>query len=336
MSERSLGFDPGPGLLDPALADELRSGLDAVEALLHESLKSEYPFVTETSRHLVDAGGKRFRPLLVLLAAQFGSNPHSAGIVPSAVVCEMTHLGTLYHDDVMDEATMRRGAISANSRWGNTIAILTGDFLFARASDLLADLGPACVRIQARTFERLCTGQIKETVGPGENDDPLQHYLSVVADKTGSLIATCARFGSMLAGADEHVVEELTRFGERIGIAFQLSDDLLDVASTSAESGKTPGTDLREGVATLPVLHALNSMDPSDARLQELLRSDLTDDDRHAEALGLLRAHPAMDLARADVRAWADNARDVLAPLPETPARALLEFLCDVVVDRSS
>jgi heptaprenyl diphosphate synthase len=248
----------------------------------------------------------------------------------------MTHLGTLYHDDVMDEATMRRGAVSANSRWGNTIAILTGDFLFARASDLLADLGPECVRIQARTFEQLCTGQIKETVGPGEHDDPLAHYLSVVADKTGSLIATCARFGGMLSGADEHVIEQLSRFGERIGIAFQLSDDLLDVASTSEESGKTPGTDLREGVPTLPVLHALASDDPSDERLRELLRSDLDDDARHAEALELLRAHPAMELARADVRAWADDAREVLASLPDIPARALLEFVCEVVVDRSN
>ena len=125
--------------------------MDAVEAPLRDAVKGDYPFVTETSRHLVDAGGKRFRPLLVLLAAQFG-DPHAAGIVASAVVCELTHLGTLYHDDVMDEATMRRGAESANSRWGNTVAILTGDFLFARASDLLADLGPECVRIQARTL----------------------------------------------------------------------------------------------------------------------------------------------------------------------------------------
>jgi heptaprenyl diphosphate synthase len=330
----SLGLDPKIEAADPALIEDLRVGLEGIEALLLDALKADYPFVTETSRHLVEAGGKRFRPLLVLLASHFG-NPQAPGIPAAAVVCELTHLGTLYHDDVMDEATMRRGAESANSRWGNTIAILTGDFLFARASDLLADLGPECVRIQARTFERLCTGQIRETVGPGESDDPLAHYMQVVADKTGSLIATCARFGSMLAGAEEQVVDQLTRFGERIGIAFQLSDDLLDVASTSAESGKTPGTDLREGVPTLPVLHALASTDPADARLQELLRSDLTDDARHAEALELLRAHPAMDAARADVRAWADDARRVLSRLPDVPARAILEFLCDAVVDRS-
>ena len=328
----SLGLDLQR--VHPALARDVTMGMHAVEVMLRDAVKSDYPFVTETSKHLVEAGGKRFRPLLTLVAAQFG-DPHAPGVVPSAVVCELTHLATLYHDDVMDEATIRRGAESANSRWGNTVAILTGDFLFARASDILADLGPECVRIQARTFERLCTGQIRETVGPGPADDPLEHYLSVVADKTGSLIATCGRFGALLSGAPETVVDELTRFGERIGVAFQLSDDVLDVASDAVEFGKVPGTDLREGVATLPVLHALASTDRADARLQELLRGDLTDDARHAEALGLLRAHRAMDLARADLKRWADDARAVLAPLPDIPARALMETLCDVVVSRS-
>ncbi|MGZ4537360.1 MAG: polyprenyl synthetase family protein [Nocardioidaceae bacterium] len=319
---------------DAALEADLRRGLAAVEDLLRDSLKSEYPFVTETSRHLVDAGGKRFRPLLVLLAAQLG-DPQAPGVVPSAVVVELTHLATLYHDDVMDEAALRRGAISANARWDNTVAILTGDFLFARASDILADLGPECVRLQARTFERLCTGQIRETVGPGPADDPVEHYLSVLADKTGSLIATSGRFGALLAGADEAAVDVMTRFGERIGVAFQLSDDLLDVASDSAESGKTPGTDLREGVPTLPVLHVRRANHPADARLLELLDRDLDDDALHAEALGLLRRHPAMDAARADLRRWADDARAVLEPLPVSPARAAMEALCEVVVART-
>ena len=172
--------------------------LDAVEQLLADAVKSDDPFVAEAARHLVEAGGKRFRPLLVLLAAQFG-DPAAPGVVPAAVVVELTHLATLYHDDVMDEAPLRRGAPSANARWDNTVAILTGDFLFARASDLLADLGPEAVRIQARTFERLVTGQIRETVGPADGQDPLDHYLSVLADKTGSLIATSGRFGAMLS-----------------------------------------------------------------------------------------------------------------------------------------
>jgi geranylgeranyl pyrophosphate synthase len=327
---------PSSGLVlpDAALEAEIRDDLRLVENLLRDSVKSDYPFVTEMSRHLVDAGGKRFRPLLVLLAARFG-NPSAPGIVPAAAVVELTHLATLYHDDVMDEALQRRGVPSANARWDNTIAILTGDFLFARASDLLADLGPEAVRIQARTFERLVVGQIRETVGPTDGADPVQHYLSVLADKTGSLMATSGRFGAMLSGADPDVVETLTGYGERIGVAFQLSDDLLDVSSESEESGKTPGTDLREGVATLPVLHVRRSDDPGDDRLRELLDGPLVDDADHAEALGLLRVHPAMESARTEVRRRADEARALLANLPDIPARTALESLCDVVVERT-
>jgi heptaprenyl diphosphate synthase len=327
----------GLSSLDPALEAALREGMAAVEVALHEAVKSDFPFVAETSRHLVEAGGKRFRPLLVLLAAQLG-DPSAPGVVPAAVVVELTHLATLYHDDVMDEAALRRGAVSANARWDNTVAILTGDFLFARASDILADLGPEAVRLQARTFERLVTGQIRETVGPRAGDDPVDHYLGVVADKTGSLIATSGRFGAMLAGADDAVISVMTRFGERIGTAFQLSDDILDVASDSAESGKVPGTDLREGVATLPVLHFRRTAgdSPADRRLSELLGADLSDEVQHAEALDLLRAHPALEAARSDLRRVADDARSVLRPLRDGPTRAALESLCDSVVTRTT
>jgi heptaprenyl diphosphate synthase len=306
----------------------------SVEAFLVDTVKSDDAFVAEVASHLVEAGGKRFRPMLVLLAAQFG-DPGAQGVVPAAVVVELTHLATLYHDDVMDEAPLRRGTPSANARWNNTVAILTGDFLFARASDLLADLGPEAVRIQARTFERLVTGQIHETVGPVDGQDPLDHYLGVVADKTASLISTSTRFGAMMAGADAATVEVLARFGERIGMAFQLADDVLDVESDSTQSGKTPGTDLREGVPTLPVFHALRSVDPTDARLRELLSRPLPDDLEHSEALRLLRDNAAMDAARTDLRHWADDARSVLAPLPAGSAKAALERLCDVVIDRS-
>ncbi len=319
---------------DLSLEGEIREGLESVEQLLRESVKSEYPFVTETAGHLVNAGGKRFRPLLTLLAAHLG-DPAAPGVVPAAVVCELTHLATLYHDDVMDEASLRRGAQSANSRWTNTVAILTGDFLFARASDLLADLGPECVRIQARTFERLVQGQIRETVGSSTADDPLGHYLSVLADKTASLIATSARFGCMLGGTDEATVDLITRFGERIGVAFQLSDDLLDVVGASRDSGKVPGTDLREGIPTLPVIYARRSDDPADARLLALLARPIDDDAEVDEALRLLRAHPSMHPARAELQRWADDARQVLAPLPDTPVRRALESLCDLVVDRA-
>jgi geranylgeranyl pyrophosphate synthase len=323
--------------VDAALESELRAGMTAVEVALHEAVKSDFPFVAETSRHLVDAGGKRFRPLLVLLAAQFG-DPSAPGVVPSAVVVELTHLATLYHDDVMDEAALRRGAASANARWDNTVAILTGDFLFARASDVLADLGPEAVRLQARTFERLVTGQIRETLGPGAGEDPVEHYLSVLGDKTGSLIATSGRFGALLSGADDAYVDVMSRFGERFGVAFQLSDDIIDVASESTQSGKVPGTDLREGVATLPVLHVRRTAGshPSDERLISLLDGDLTDDARHAEALTLLRAHPGLEAARDDLQRIADDARSVLEPLPDGPPRLALEALCDSVVTRST
>jgi heptaprenyl diphosphate synthase len=323
--------------VDPALEASLREGMAAVEVALHAAVKSDFPFVTEASRHLVEAGGKRFRPLLVLLAAQLG-DPSAPGVVPAAVVVELTHLATLYHDDVMDEAALRRGAESVNARWDNTVAILTGDFLFARASDILADLGPEAVRLQARTFERLVTGQIRETVGPQATDDPVEHYLSVLADKTGSLIATSGRFGALLSGADDAYVDVMTRFGERFGTAFQLSDDILDITSESTELGKLPGTDLREGVPTLPVLHLRRtaSGDPADRRLLELLDGDLSDDARHAEALAALRANPAMQAAREDLRRVAADARSVLAPLPVGPTRAALESLCDSVVTRTT
>jgi len=316
------------------LAKRVDSAMVEVERQLRTAVASDYPFVGETSRHLVDAGGKRFRPLLVLLAAEFG-RADSPGVVPAAVVVELTHLATLYHDDVMDEAELRRGAPSANARWDNTVAILTGDFLFSRASDILADLGPDAVRIQARTFERLVVGQIKETMGPSESDDPVAHYLSVVADKTGSLIATSGRFGALLSGAPPDVVDLMTTFGEHIGVAFQLADDVLDVSSDFDESGKTPGTDLREGVRTLPMLHSLASTGPADEELRDLIRGDLSDDVRHARALKLLRSSEAMLLANQDLERYAQEARQLLVPLPDGPAKSALEAVCDLVVSRT-
>src|SRR3954467_148596 len=324
----------GVDFVDPVLEAAVRAGLGPSGALLRDSVKSDYPFVTETSQHLVAAGGKRFRPLVVLLAAQFGDGS-AEGVVPSAVVVELTHLATLYHDDVMDEAVLRRGAASANSRWGNTVAILTGDFLFARASDILADLGPEAVRLQARTFERLVQGQIRETVGPADNDDPVEHYLRVIADKTGSLIGTSGRFGAMLSGADETAIEVLTRYGERIGVAFQLSDDLLDVTAESAASGKSPGTDLREGVPTLPVLLLRRRADAADRELLAALDGDLADDAALRGVVEQLRTHPVMGEARDVVQSWADDARATLAPLPDLPPKAALESLCDFVVGRT-
>ncbi len=322
-------------LADAALAADIAVGLARVEDGLRVAAQAQHEVLAEASAHLIQAGGKRFRPTLVLLAAQFG-NPQDPRVVPAAVAVELTHLATLYHDDVMDEADVRRGSVSANSRWGNTVAILTGDYLFARASQILADLGAEAIRIQAETFCRLVTGQISETVGARPGEDPLEHYLGVVTEKTASLIATAGRFGAMFSGASPDVVSQITPVCASLGIAFQLTDDILDVASESEQSGKTPGTDLREGVRTLPMLHALRSARREDGRLVELLNmGELADPDLHAEALKLLRAHPAMEMARADTRYWAEVARSEILKLPDVPARAAFEALCEYVVERT-
>ena len=323
-------------LPDAALAADVIDGLALVEDGLREAAQAQHELLAETSATSSAPGGKRFRATLVLLAAQFG-NPKDERIVPAAVAIELTHLATLYHDDVMDEAAVRRGLPSANSRWDNTVAILTGDFLFARASQILADLGPEAIRIQAETFARLVSGQIAETVGPRPGEDPLEplpergHREDRVADRDLRPVRRDVLRRARRPGRADHRPP-----ARRIGVAWQLSDDILDVASDSAQSGKTPGTDLREGVLTLPMLHALRSAGPGDARLVELLsRGELTDPALHAEALALLRAHPAMEMARADTRRWAARARDEILALPDVPARAAFEALCEFVAERT-
>ena len=332
-----------PELTQDVLPDSIRAQLRLIESELMRAAQARTELVTEAARHSIAAGGKRFRPLLVLLGSAFGDRAGAdeataaqteADIIRGALVVELTHVASLFHDDVMDDAQVRRGSVSANARWGNSVAILVGDFLFARASDIVAELGPEYVSLQARTFSRLVQGQIAETVGPAPGEDPLQHYLQVVADKTGALIATSALFGAKIAGASEAVQAALAEFGEQIGVVFQLSDDIIDI--TSDDTGKTPGTDLREGVPTLPTLLVRASADPADARLKELLGSDLHSDDQLAEALRLLRAHPALEHARAEVMRRAEAARALLDPLPDGSAKAALVELCDAVVTRTS
>ena len=320
--------------VDTDLAEWVTVALDRVEVGLSAAVAADHGLLDASARHLLDAGGKRFRPMMVLLAAQLGDR-EAAGVLSSALVVELTHLATLYHDDVMDEAAVRRGVDSANEAWGNTVAILTGDFLFARASEIVADLGPEAVRLQSSTFARLVRGQIRETTGPSPIEDPVEHYLAVLEDKTGSLIATSARFGAWLSGAPAEQVETVTRFGEAIGVAFQLADDVIDVTSDGEQSGKTPGTDLREGVPTLPSLYARRSEAEEDARLVALLSEKVADADID-ETLSLLRAHPAVDEARREVRRWADLAREELLTLPDSPARAALVDICDSVVTRTT
>jgi heptaprenyl diphosphate synthase len=332
---------------DSALAAEVLDDLTRVEASLMATAHPGDELFTEASRHSITAGGKRFRALLVLLAAQFG-DPKDPRVIQAAVAIELTHLATLFHDDVMDEAEVRRGHPSVNSRWSNSVAILTGDFLFAQASLILAGLGPEAVRIQAETFNRLVAGQLSETIGPRPGQDPLDHYMHVITEKTGSLIATAGQFGALFSGAPVAVADQIAAACEQLGVAWQLSDDVIDIASDSAQSGKTPGTDLRQGVRTLPVLYALRSLNQpgaaqpgteqstADARLRWLLEdADLTDGALLTEALTLLRGHHAMKESRADVLNWVHEARTSIKALPDGPARAAFLAMCDFVERRT-
>ena len=319
--------------LSPDLEATISSGLAEVESVLNARIEGRYLFANETSRHLVVAGGKRFRPLITILGSLVGTGINDR-VIKAAAVCELTHLATLYHDDVMDEAPLRRGVESANSRWGNSVAILTGDYLFAKMSQILAELGPEAVKLQADTFERLVIGQILETQGPGSYEDPLEHYLRVVADKTGSLIATSLRFGSMFAGGTKEEIDTLTEFGEKIGIAFQLADDIIDIASDSLESGKTPGTDLREGIPTLVTLNAMKSNDPSDASLKLALSGPIKSEEQVQWVINELRGHKAMAESRIQLQQIAKEARAALGALPISESSSALYSLCDLVIDR--
>jgi len=343
---------PSPNLAlptaSPELTERLLGGLAAVDARLRSVVDHEDPFIAQASLHLAEAGGKRFRPMLTLLAAELGSGIND-DVVTAATGVELTHLASLYHDDVMDEADLRRGVVSVNARYGNSTAILVGDLLFGKASELVAALGTEAVRIQARTFVRLCSGQIRDDRPAPGGVDPIDYYLGVLADKTGVLVAAAARLGAMFGGCPPSTVDIMGRYGEQLGIAFQLADDLLDISSVSGESGKEPGTDLREGVATLPVLLVRRSTDPADERLKELIgdglevRSDLHDDALHSEALRLLRAHPAMGEARERTNAVALGAQELLAPLarglpadsPAGDSVAALSALVVSVVNRA-
>jgi heptaprenyl diphosphate synthase len=313
--------------------------LEVVEERLRDAVAQSDALAQATSRHLVDAGGKRLRPMLTLLTAQLGDGARPE-VLDAAVVVELTHLGTLYHDDVMDSAPTRRGAPSAHEVWGNSVAILTGDLLFARASRVVAGLGPEAVRIQAETFERLCIGQLHETVGPQPGADPIAHYLQVLADKTGSLIGTSARFGAMFAGCERRIVDQVTEYGELAGVAFQLADDVIDLRSDAKTTGKTPGTDLREGVATMPVLalraRVAAGADDSDAALLDRITGNLADDAALADVVAELAAHSVVDETAALARHWSREAGGAIAPLPNGPVKEALLSFADALVARAS
>ncbi|OBH63556.1 geranylgeranyl pyrophosphate synthase [Mycobacterium intracellulare] len=327
----------GVDLGDAAFAATVRDGVGRIEQLMDTELRSADEIMTESLTHLFKAGGKRFRPLFTVLSAQLGPNPDAADVTIAGAVIELVHLATLYHDDVMDEAEVRRGTPTANVRWGNNVAILAGDYLFATASRLVSRLGPEAVRLIAETFAQLVTGQMRETrglTGAAEGADPIEHYLKVVYEKTACLIAAAGRFGAMFSGADADQVERLSRLGGIVGTAFQISDDIIDIDSDSHESGKLPGTDVREGVHTLPMLYALREPGPDAARLRELLVGPIDDDETVAEALALLRASAGMAKAKRSLQDYAAQAHRELALLPDGPGRHALQTLVDYTISR--
>jgi len=320
-------------VVDKNLIKSIQAGLENVETALLEAVTHTDPVANVTSRHLLEAGGKRLRPVLVLLGASLGDATKDE-VIKAAVVVELTHLATLYHDDVMDRAPMRRGVPTAHEVWGNSVAILTGDLLFARASQIVSRLGGKALTLQADTFERLCLGQLHETLGPQDGEDPIEHYLQVLADKTGSLIAASAELGVVYGEAPDEYREPLRVYGEKVGVAFQLIDDVIDILSD--ESGKTPGTDLRAGVPTLPtlLLRAQAATDPSAQELVEIIDAGLEEDAQLAKAVELLRAHPALEEAYQTAKQWADDAVLALAPLPDSPVKDALRVFAEAVVER--
>jgi heptaprenyl diphosphate synthase len=319
---------------DPEFATQVRDGVARIEDLMATELGKADELMAEAVQHLFQAGGKRFRPLFTVLAGSLGPRPDDGDVIIAGAVIELVHLATLYHDDVMDEAQVRRGADSANARWGNNIAILAGDYLFATASRLVSRLGPDAVRVIADTFAQLVTGQMRETRGAADGTDEIEHYLKVVYEKTACLISAAGRFGATFSGAGEDQIERLARLGGIVGTVFQISDDIIDIDSDPDESGKVPGTDLREGVHTLPVLYALRESGPDTDRLRELVARPIEDDDELAEALSLLRRSPGMVHAKQTVREYAVRARDELDNLPAGPGRAALATLVDYTVNR--
>jgi len=322
------------------LVSAVEDGLDRVEAKLADELRVTDALADATTRYLYEAGGKRVRPMLTLLTAQLG-NGTTEHVIAGATALEMTHLGSLYHDDVMDGADVRRGVPSAHAVWGNNVAILTGDLLFSRASQLMAQVGERAIRLQADTFERLVLGQMHETVGAQPGDDPVAFYLQVLADKTGSLIAAAAQAGVLFSDAPTEYEAAVLAYGEKVGVAFQLLDDVIDLSDDADETGKVPGTDLRAGVPTMPYLLLRRetgaeaaalaaTIDDGVARIADGADPAILDD-----AIAQLRTHAVTAQTRRQAYEWADAAIAALAPLPAGAVREALEKLAHVVVDRS-
>ncbi|MCR2817641.1 polyprenyl synthetase family protein [Microbacterium sp. zg.Y1090] len=323
------------------LLTRVEDGLDRVEANLAAELRVADTLADATSRYLYEAGGKRVRPMLTLLTSQLGDGI-TDDVITGATALELTHLGSLYHDDVMDGADVRRGVPSAQTVWGNNVAILTGDLLFSRASQLMARLGERAIRMQADTFERLVLGQMHETVGPRADEEPVAFYLQVLADKTGSLIAASAQAGVAFSDGPREYEEPLVTFGEKAGVAFQLLDDVIDLSADPDETGKVPGTDLRAGVPTMPYLLLGQRTDAASQALHREIDEGVAAIAEGADPavldrpLARLRDHEATAATRDLAGDWSDAAIAALDPLPDGAVREGLTRFARAVADRSS
>lgn len=334
MAARDYAKPVAPELGNAELNARITAGLQEAEDFLRNRLNQGENFITEKISHLALAGGKRFRVIFALLAAQYGPQSDATNVRNAAVVVELTHLATLYHDDVMDEADRRRGAESANARWGNSMAILAGDYLFAVASEILAELGSKTVRHFADTFGELVTGQMRETVGVAPGEDAIDHYMKVIQEKTGVLIASAGYLGALHAEAEPEYVAALSQFGRLMGQVFQIVDDIIDIWADPAESGKTPGTDLREGVFTLPVLHAMRQEDEVGQRLREVLTGPVTDDALVDECLQLIKGSEGRRRAEEDVEHYRKLGEEELAKLPDNEVTNALRHLMEFALER--
>ena len=307
--------------------------LSRVEERILEASIADDPYLTKIAQHLLLAGGKRFRPLLALLAAEFGP-AHDHRPVEAGVAVELIHLGSLYHDDVIDEADVRRGASSANANWTNTVAILAGDFLMARASEVAAThLNQESVRLLAATYADLVVGQTRELQLEGDLSHSIADYHEVIGGKTASLIRTSARLGAMAADADEATVEALSTWSWEVGMVFQIADDALDLVADEETIGKPAGSDIREGTFTAPILMA--SAGPGGTRIHEILGSGMPfGDEAVDEVIEIVRDGGYIDLTLESAMARLDDATAALAKLPECEARDVLQTLGTYLLDR--
>ena len=312
----------------------MADGLRRTEDELRKVVESNDPFLTEVARHLIDAGGKRVRPALAITASLvLDEDPDVAlwAVIRGGVAVELVHQGSLYHDDVMDDAETRRTVQSVNARWGNLEAILAGDYLLARASEIAADLGTEVAGLLAATIAALCEGQVREVRHAFNVDRSEEAYLASISGKTASLLATAARIGAIVADHSRDVVDAVTDFGHNYGMAFQVVDDLLDVTATDEELGKPSGNDLVEGTYTLPVIRALAG--PAGDDLRSLLGGPIDSAGRD-RARELVRADGAISSTRETAVGYLADARVAIDGLPTNPAVGAMLTTCDLLVER--